>query len=149
MSERFASNVAGLPTGPISWLPFRVRKLVSIAGHPMNEIGFELSAVVLTVVVAVTVSVPGWRALYVKLAAPPALASTSLTWGLAPVTVNRIGVPAGLVTLLSCAVKVTGEPAGGLVTPGPRERQPRSGRSGGDEAHEGGPILTMVPGIDP
>ena len=63
MSERFALKVAGLPTGPISWLPFRVRKLVSIPAIQVNDTGLEVRAADPTVVVALTVSVPGCNAL--------------------------------------------------------------------------------------
>ena len=148
-SERLALKVAALPIGPISWLPLRVKKLVSIPAIQVNATGLEVSVADPTVVEALTVSVPGCRALYVKLADPLELAWTSLPWGLAPLTVNRIGVPAGLVTLLSWAVKVSGEPAGGLVTPGPESANPGAVLVDGDDAHDGGPILTIVPGMDP
>jgi hypothetical protein len=57
-SERMASKVAGLPTGPFSWLPLRVKKLVSLPATQVKLIGLDVSVRVFTVVVAVTVSVP-------------------------------------------------------------------------------------------
>ena len=63
MSDRLATNVVGLPTGPISWLPFRVKKLVSFPATHVKESEFDLTLIGPTVVKATTVSVPGSKAL--------------------------------------------------------------------------------------
>ena len=54
--------MAGFPTDPISWPPLSVRKVVSTPVIQVNEIGFDVRFVDETVVVAVTLSVPGCSA---------------------------------------------------------------------------------------
>ena len=63
MSTRLASKVAGLPTGPISWLPFNVKYVVSLPAAQVNLTGFDVGVLGSDSAVAVTTSVPGWAAL--------------------------------------------------------------------------------------